>query len=380
MKILIVTDAWYPQVNGVVRTLETVRGELGEMGHDVHVISPDQFKTIPCPTYPEIRLALFAKRKMAKMIEALHPVAIHISTEGPLGQAARAYCLKNGIPFSTAYHTRFPEYIHARWRLPLSILYRGMKHFHGKSQSVMVATETLRQELSGWGFKNLHIWSRGVDLDLFRPRPEASFGDFPKPHWLFVGRVAVEKNIGHFLDLDLPGTKFVVGDGPQLNELKGKYPNAQFLGKKVGEELATAFAEADVFVFPSKTDTFGLVILEALASGTPVAVFPVQGPADIVRDTKAGAIDADLREAALAALDLKSEDARALAEQYSWRNSANQFLHNLAPFSGGFDGIEAVRVSLDDVACASTTRPDATADDRDTDANTGTAPIGQPAQ
>ena len=304
MRILIVTDAWSPQVNGVVRTLETVRNELDEMGHDVHVISPDQFTTIPCPTYPEIRLALFAKRKLARMIDALQP---------------------------------------------LSISYRGMRRFHGKSQSVMVATETLRDELGERGFNNLHIWSRGVDLDLFRPRPDASFGDFPKPHWLFVGRVAVEKNIGHFLDLDLPGTKFVVGDGPQLADLRSKYPNAQFLGKKIGEDLAVAFASADVFVFPSKTDTFGLVILEALASGTPVAVFPVQGPADIVRGTKAGAIDADLREAALAALELDSKDARALAEQYSWRNSAAQFLHNLAPFSGGFDGIAVKRMAVDTV-------------------------------
>ncbi|OSQ44307.1 glycosyltransferase family 4 protein [Thalassospira alkalitolerans] len=349
MRILIVTDAWSPQVNGVVRTLETVRNELDEMGHDVHVISPDQFTTIPCPTYPEIRLALFAKRKLARMIDALQPVAIHISTEGPLGQAARKYCLKRDLPFSTAYHTRFPEYLYARTKLPLSISYRGMRRFHGKSQSVMVATETLRDELGERGFNNLHIWSRGVDLDLFRPRPDASFGDFPKPHWLFVGRVAVEKNIGHFLDLDLPGTKFVVGDGPQLADLRSKYPNAQFLGKKIGEDLAIAFASADVFVFPSKTDTFGLVILEALASGTPVAVFPVQGPADIVRGTKAGAIDADLREAALAALELDSKDARALAEQYSWRNSAAQFLHNLAPFSGGFDGIAVKRMAVDTV-------------------------------
>ena len=349
MRILIVSDAWYPQVNGVVRTLETVRNELGEMGHDVHIISPDQFRTIPCPTYPEIRLALFAKRKLARMIDALQPVAIHIATEGPLGQAARAYCLKRELPFSSAYHTRFPEYLHARTRLPLSISYRGMRRFHNKSQSVMVATESLREELADRGFNKLNIWSRGVDLDLFKPRPDASFGDFPKPHWLFVGRVAVEKNIGHFLDLDLPGTKFVVGDGPQLTELKSKYPNAQFLGKKIGEELAIAFASADVFVFPSKTDTFGLVILEALASGTPVAVFPVQGPADIVRGTKAGAIDADLREAAMAALELDGKDARALAEQYSWRNSANQFLHNLAPFSGGFDGAAAKRLTVEDI-------------------------------
>ncbi|MCC9624319.1 glycosyltransferase family 1 protein [Thalassospira sp. MA62] len=380
MRILIVTDAWYPQVNGVVRTLETVRDELGGMGHDVHMISPDQFKTIPCPTYPEIRLALFAKRKIAKMIDALQPVAIHISTEGPLGQAARAYCLKRGLPFSTAYHTRFPEYIHARWRLPLSISYRGMRRFHSKSQSVMVATESLRQELAERGFDNLHIWSRGVDLDLFRPRPDAHFGDFPKPHWLFVGRVAVEKNIGHFLDLDLPGTKFVVGDGPQLADLKTKYPNTQFLGKKVGEDLAHAFASADVFVFPSKTDTFGLVILEALASGTPVAVFPVQGPADIVRDTKAGAIDADLRKAALAALDLKSDDARALAEHYSWHNSASQFLHNLAPFSGGFEGVEATRITVERATQIDLAHQNPDSKNHPDPDDAPCAPVGQPAQ
>ncbi|WP_417844904.1 glycosyltransferase family 4 protein [Thalassospira sp.] len=346
MRILIVSDAWRPQVNGVVRTLETVRDELIADGHDVRVISPDQFTTIPCPTYPEIRLAIFARRKLSRMIDAMQPVAIHISTEGPLGQAARAYCLKRKLPFSTAYHTRFPEYLHARTKLPLSISYRGMRRFHGKSQSVMVATDSLRDELTQWGFDNLQIWSRGVDLSLFHPREHASFGDFPKPHWLFVGRVAVEKNIGHFLNLDLPGTKFVVGDGPQLNELKQKHPQAQFLGKKTGESLAVAFASADVFVFPSKTDTFGLVILEALASGTPVAVFPVQGPADIVRGTKAGAINDDLRQAALDALKLNRADARTLAEKYSWHHSAQQFLHNLAPFSGGFNGEVAARITL----------------------------------
>ncbi|WP_114087721.1 glycosyltransferase family 1 protein [Thalassospira profundimaris] len=377
MRILIVSDAWRPQINGVVRTLETVRAELIAQGHDVRIISPDQFKTIPCPTYPEIRLAIFARRKLSRMIDAMQPVAIHIATEGPLGQAARAYCLKRKLPFSTAYHTRFPEYLHARTKLPLSISYRGMRRFHGKSQSVMVATESLRDELKNWGFENLHIWSRGVDLDLFHPREDASFGNFPKPHWLFVGRVAVEKNIGHFLDLDLPGTKFVVGDGPQLNDLKHKFPKAQFLGKKTGEDLAIAFASADVFVFPSKTDTFGLVILEALASGTPVAVFPVQGPADIVRDTKAGAINDDLRQAALDALKLDRNDARALAEHYSWHNSAQQFLHNLAPFSGGYDGETATRISVTEGLATANIAPEDNTESGEQDIRT---PQPQPAQ
>ncbi|AUG51870.1 glycosyltransferase family 4 protein [Thalassospira marina] len=379
MRILIVSDAWRPQVNGVVRTLETVSAELIAQGHDVRIISPDQFTTIPCPTYPEIRLAIFARRKLSRMIDAMQPVAIHIATEGPLGQAARAYCLKRKLPFSTAYHTRFPEYLHARTKLPLAISYRGMRRFHGKSQSVMVATESLRDELKSWGFQNLHIWSRGVDLSLFHPREDASFGDFPKPHWLFVGRVAVEKNIGHFLDLDLPGTKFVVGDGPQLNDLKQKYPKAQFLGKKTGESLAIAFASADVFVFPSKTDTFGLVILEALASGTPVAVFPVQGPADIVRDTKAGAINSDLRQAALDALKLDRNDARALAEQYSWHNSARQFLYNLAPFSGGYDGETATRISVAE-SVAATPASQRNADVAQSDDQDLRQPQPQPAQ
>lgn len=331
MKVLIVTDAWFPQVNGVVRTLSTVRDELVAMGHAVEVISPDRFLSLPCPTYPEIRLALLPGRKLRRLAEAFGPDAIHIATEGPLGWAARRWCLRRKLPFTTSFHTRFPEYVHARFRVPVSWGYAVMRRFHRPSHGVMVATPSLRRELEARGFRNLKRWTRGVDLDLFKPRPDRLFGDKPGPIALFCGRVAVEKNIGAFLDMAWDGTKVVVGDGPQFDSLRKRHPDVVFTGYKTGEDLARHVGSADVFVFPSLTDTFGLVLLEAMACGVPVAAYPVTGPVDVVTDPRAGVLDDDLAAAARQALTLSREDCRARAEAYSWRACAELFLQNLHP-------------------------------------------------
>lgn len=331
MRILIVTDAWYPQINGVARTLDTVRGELARAGHTIEVIAPDRFRTIPTPTYPEIPLALFPARKMRRCIDAFAPEAIHIATEGPLGWAARRYCLGRKLPFTTSFHTKFPEYIHARWRVPVRWGYALMRRFHAPSAGVMVATPSLAETLRQYKFGNLKRWTRGVDTALFRPRPKAHFNEL-RPVFLFTGRVAVEKNIEAFLKLDLPGQKVVIGDGPQLQELKLRYPDALFTGYKRGEDLAEHMASADVFVFPSLTDTFGLVLLEALASGVPVAAFPVTGPIDVAADPKLGCLDWNLAKAARAALGKRPLDCRAHAENFSWRACAEMFLGNLQPF------------------------------------------------
>ncbi|MEO1193254.1 MAG: glycosyltransferase family 1 protein [Pseudomonadota bacterium] len=334
MRITLVSDAWYPQINGVVRTLNRVREELEALDHQVTVIAPSDFKTIPCPTYPEIRLALRPGKPLAAKLEESQPQAIHLPTEGPLGLAARSYCRKRGLPFTTSYHTRFPEYISARAPVPVSWGYRFMRWFHGGSSGVMVATPSLKRDLEGRGFTNLRQWSRGVDLTLFRPEPPGPPPlDLPKPVFLYVGRVAVEKNIEAFLKLDLPGSKLVVGDGPQLASLRKSYPEVHFAGAKVGEELARHYALGDVFVFPSRTDTFGLVLLEAMASGLPVAAYPVTGPLDVVGGSGAGVLDEDLAKAAKAALELDPKVARAYAERFSWRACAEQFRGFLAPFA-----------------------------------------------
>jgi len=301
------------------------------------MITPDRFRSIPCPTYPEIRLALRPGRALARMVEAAQPCAIHIATEGPLGWAARRYCLRRRVPFTTAYHTKFPEYIQARFRVPLPLSYAVMRRFHGKSSRVMVATQGIEDELAKRGFGNIGRWSRGVDTELFRPRPEAKgeagpFAGLPRPVFLYVGRVAVEKNIQAFLDLDLPGSKVVVGDGPLLDDLRRRHPAVTFAGAKFGEELALHYAAADCFVFPSRTDTFGLVLLEALASGLPVAAYPVPGPLDVVGGSPAGVLSEDLRAAALAALDIPAEMARGHALTFSWAACTRQFLDNLKPF------------------------------------------------
>ncbi|WP_041042259.1 glycosyltransferase family 4 protein [Paramagnetospirillum magnetotacticum] len=340
MRILVVTDAWLPQVNGVVRTLDTLRAELERTGHQVVMVTPDRFRSLPCPTYPEIRLAFKPGRKLAAMIEAAQPCAIHIATEGPLGWAARRYCLRRKIPFTSAYHTKFPEYIKARFGVPLPISYAVMRRFHDASSRVMVATQGIESELAGRGFSNIARWSRGVDTELFRPRPEVRGADGPFAHlagpiFLYVGRVAVEKNIEAFLALDLPGSKAVVGDGPQADEMKRRFPEVHFAGARFGEDLARHYAAADVFVFPSRTDTFGLVLLEALASGLPVAAYPVPGPNDVIGTSPAGVLDEDLGLAAEAALRIDPALCRAHALTFSWEACTLQFLDNLRPFEMG---------------------------------------------
>lgn len=332
MRIAIVSDAWFPQVNGVVRSLDTVRRILVAEGHVVDVFGPDRFPTMPCPTYPEIRLALLPQRRLGRLLDEFAADAIHIATEGPLGLAARRWCLAKGLPFTTSFHTKFPDYVRARTGLPLALGYAWLRRFHNSATQVMVATQSLEDELRARGFRHLVRWSRGADLTLFRPRPdEAPLLDLPRPIFAYVGRVSVEKNIGAFLALDLPGSKLVVGDGPQRADLERRFPTAHFVGAKHGEDLARHYALADVFVFPSQTDTFGLVVLEALACGVPVAAFPVTGPKDVIGTAPVGCLDNDLRQAALGALKLSREDCRTHALTYSWEASAQQFLANLAP-------------------------------------------------
>jgi 1,2-diacylglycerol 3-alpha-glucosyltransferase/glucuronosyltransferase len=330
MRISIVSDAWFPQVNGVVTTLSTVGNELVGMGHQVQVVSPDRFKTIPCPTYPEIRLAVGASKRVENILDSARASAIHIATEGPLGLAARSYCLRRKIPFTTSFHTRFPEYLHARTRIPVCLTYRVVRWFHAPAQRTLVATQTLRQELSQRGFQNLVSWYRGVDTERFRPRNKG-FLTFRRPIYLYVGRLAVEKNIRAFLDLNLGGTKLVVGDGPESESLASKYPEAHFTGAKFGEELARYYAASDVFVFPSRTDTFGLVMLEALASGIPVAAHPVAGPKDVIGDSHVGVLSEDLGQAAVQCLKISPSVCREFALQFSWKACAESFVRHLEP-------------------------------------------------
>ncbi len=331
MRILIVTDAWFPQVNGVVRTLHTLGGELTKLGHEVSYITPENFNGFPCPSYPEIKLSLTSSSSLKKLIEQNAPDALHISTEGPLGLAARRYCIRNKLPFTTAYHTRFPEYVHARWRVPLPWSYAFLRWFHKPSKRIMTATPTVDAVLSRWRFGETARWSRGVDTELFKPMKTKKTKNGPCA--LYVGRVAVEKNIEAFLSMPFDGTKTVVGDGPQLTSLKRRYPDVRFTGAKKGQELADLYAMADVFVFPSRTDTFGLVLLEALASGVPVAAYPVAGPLDVIGDSGAGVLDDDLALAAKKALDIPHGFCRDYALQFSWENCAKQFIGNLEPIS-----------------------------------------------
>jgi glycosyltransferase involved in cell wall biosynthesis len=323
--ILIVTDAWHPQINGVVRSIELVKRELESRGIVVHVLAPDRFRTFPMPGYDEIRLSATLAAPVYAQIEAFNADAVHIATEGPLGLIARRWCIRNKVAFSTAYHTQFPEYLRARLPVPLHWSYRFLRWFHGAADYCLVGTPHLKTLLQNRGFKNAVIWQKGVDTALFNPAKRAGL-DYPGPVFLYVGRVAVEKNIEAFLALDLPGTKLVVGGGPSLEKLRVAYPEAVFLGPKQGEDLARLYASADVFVFPSRTDTFGLVLLEALASGTPVAAFPVTGPIDVIGDAPVGVLDHDLQSAALRALDISREQCRAYAEGFSWASSADQFL------------------------------------------------------
>lgn len=330
MRLTIVTDAWHPQVNGVVRSIENTNAELVKMGVTVTMITPASYASIPMPTYPEIRLSLTGPGKLAKAIADSRPDLIHIATEGPLGLLARRWCVKHSVAFSTSYHTRFPEYVAARLPIPLSWLYAYVRWFHRAGGACMVATESLKRELDAKRIGNLRLWSRGIDTNLFQPKPQedAPFG-LKRPIFMTVGRVAVEKNLPAFLALDLPGSKVVVGDGPARAELAARHPDVLFTGVKFGKELADAYAQADVFVFPSITDTFGNTILEALASGVPVAAYPVTGPIDILTDPNAGAMDEDLQAACLKALNASRTAARTLAESYSWEAATKQFLDNV---------------------------------------------------
>jgi 1,2-diacylglycerol 3-alpha-glucosyltransferase/glucuronosyltransferase len=329
MRILIATDAWHPQVNGVVRTLTSLARAAANLGAEIEFLTPDGFPSVPVPTYQSLRVAIPNRGEIARRIEKAAPEAIHIATEGPIGWSVRAYCRRHKLPFTTSYTTRFPEYVSVRTGIPLSWGYAVMRLFHGASSTIMVATDSLRQELAGRGFKRIGAWTRGVDTRLFNPDDPARL-DLPRPIFMTVGRVAVEKNLEAFLSLDLPGSKVVVGDGPQRAELERRFPDAKFLGEKKGQDLTSHMAAADVFVFPSLTDTFGVVQLEALACGTPVAAFPVTGPLDVIADHPIGALDKDLRSACLRALTMSRETCRNFALERSWENSARQFIGNLA--------------------------------------------------
>lgn len=328
--MLLVTDAWHPQVNGVVRALDQLTAELSACGIRVARLSPECFPSVPTPGYAEIRLALADSRYVQGAIDAFSPDAIHIATEGPLGHYVRRYCIRRGFRFSTAYHTQYPEYIRAaRIPVPLKWSYAYLRRFHAAADVCLVSTKSIQQRLERHGFTNTAIWSFGVDTTLFHPGKRRSLG-LPGPIFLYVGRVSVEKNLSGFLDLDLPGTKVVVGDGPQRLMLERRYPDVMFVGYRQGESLARYYASADVFVFPSKTDTFGLVMLEALASGTPVAAFNVAGPKDVIGASGAGALGADLRRAALQALSISRETCRQYASRFSWQETAQQFIARLS--------------------------------------------------
>ena len=338
LKIVIATDAWKPQLNGVVRTLDTLGNVLGNFGNEVRYITPSEFKSVPLPSYPEIRLSILPNRKVAKIINDFKPDAIHIATEGPIGRAARRFCKRRRYPYTTSFHTRFPEYAAERWGVPISWGYAILKDFHNDGETMMVATPGLMDELSERGFENMKLWARGVDLEAFTPGSRDLFREEDRPIWLYVGRLAVEKSIEDFLELDLPGRKIVVGEGPQRAELEAKYTDAEFVGPKFGEELTHYYQAADVFIFPSRTDTFGLVNVEALACGVPVAAYPVRGPLEILDGAPAGcgAVHEDLKTACMTALQNRDPAAcRAWAENFSWDAATRQFVANLE--TPGFD-------------------------------------------
>ncbi|MEM7541063.1 MAG: glycosyltransferase family 1 protein [Pseudomonadota bacterium] len=333
MRIAIVTDAWYPQVNGVVRTLSTTGRYLEMQGHTVYFVNPQEFQTIPCPTYPEIRLAIVLGSGIARRLDYFQAEAIHIATEGPLGHATRRYCVHRKLPFTTSFHTQFPEYINLRAPVPIGWSYAYLRRFHARAARTLVPTESQKLKLKSWRFQNLKIWARGVDTSIFKPGNPKIF-DLPRPIHMYMGRVAVEKNIEAFLDLELDGSKVLVGDGPDFDQLKLRYQGAHFLGAKFGHELAAHLAGADVFVFPSRTDTFGLVLLEAMACGLPVAGYPVQGPVDVVAEGVSGCLDEDLGKAIRGALKLKRQDCVEHAQRFSWDSNTRHFASCLAPFKG----------------------------------------------
>ena len=334
MRVLIATDAWSPQVNGVVFALKNLAAHAERQGLQIEFLTPDGFFSVPMPTYPEIRLALATPGAVERRIRGSRFDHVHIATEGPIGIAVRALCRKRDWPFTTSFHTRFPEYIHARTGVPLSWSYAWMRRFHSAAICTMVATRSLRDELQAAGFRNLAFWSRGVDTAIFRPEGRDAL-PYPRPVFLYVGRVAVEKNIDAFLSLDLPGTKVVIGDGPARSRLEKLHPTAVFLGAKEQRNLAPFYSSADVFVFPSRTDTFGMVLIEALACGLPVAAYPVPGPRDVLGDSEAGVLHADLRTACIEALAISREAARTHALRFTWDGSAKQFADNIRKARAG---------------------------------------------
>ncbi len=345
MRILVATDAWKPQVNGVVRSLDSVSRALRDIGTEIEFLTPQGFATVPLPTYGEIRLALASPRAVARQLEAAAIDHIHIATEGPLGFAARRYCLRAKRLFTTSYHTRFPEYITARTRIPEAITYALLRRFHNAGCGVMVSTKSIAEDLQNRGFQRLMRWSRGVDPNQFNPS-KANALNLPRPVFLYAGRLAPEKNIEAFLSLDLPGSKLIAGDGPSRRALQASYPAAHFIGMQQSDALAVHYASADVFVFPSRTDTFGVVLLEAMACGLPVAALPVPGPLDVVGKSGAGVLDWDLRAACLAALEIPREKARAHALTFTWAKSARQFLDNIVLARSSAQSSPAVTLSL----------------------------------
>jgi len=344
MRILVATDAWHPQVNGVVRTLTHMAAAATAFGVEVSFLTPQSFRTVAMPSYPDLRLALPGRANIARLITDACPDSIHIATEGPIGLLVRRYCRRHQLPFTTSFHTRFPEYISARLPIPESWIWAALRWFHGASQAVMAATPALASELRARGFRNVVLWPRGVDAGQFHPRA-VDLG-LPRPVFLCVGRVAVEKNLEAFLELDLPGTKVIVGDGPARAALARNYPQAVFLGARHGEELAEAYAAADVFVFPSKTDTFGLVLLEALASGLPVAAFPVTGPRDVIGNHPVGALNEDLRIACLAAVTISPQACLEFAKRHTWEASARAFVENITNVRAEEPKSEAVQFAV----------------------------------
>lgn len=328
MRVLIATDAWHPQVNGVVRTLSSLAESAHKLDVDVSFLTPENFPSFALPTYPDIRCALPGPREIARRIETAEPDAIHIATEGPVGFMARSYCRRRGLPFTTSFTTRFPEYISARAPVPESWSYAVLRRFHAAAKVTMVSTMSLMAEFSRRGFRNLGLWSRGVDTDLFRPERAVPL-DLPRPIFMTVGRIAIEKNLEAFLSLDLPGSKVVIGHGPDEEDLRRRYPGAHFLGLRQGRYLAGHLAAADVFVFPSRTDTYGIVQLEALACGVPVAAFPVAGPNDVIGSHPVGVLSEDLHAACLAALNISRAACRDFALTRSWETSARQFIGHI---------------------------------------------------
>jgi glycosyltransferase involved in cell wall biosynthesis len=330
MRILIVSDAWEPQVNGVVRTLKMTRREMERKGHQTEIISPLGFRSIPCPTYPEISLALASARDVERQIDRFSPDCLHIATEGPLGWRARGIALRRKWPFTTAYHSRFPEYVEARFRIPVSWTYSLLKRFHNAARVTLAPTPAIVADLKARGFSGASLWSRGVDLTAFNAAGDRD-ASAKRPIFLYVGRIAVEKQVDAFLRLDLPGEKWVAGEGPERKRLQARYPDARWLGVFDGPELARLYRSADVMVFPSITDTFGLVMVESMACGTPVAAFPVPGPIDVIGESAGGVMHPDLREACLQALNLPRNQVRKRAEAFSWSTATDQMLAALQP-------------------------------------------------